>query len=82
MQEYVQNVKDPLENQELRIYVWASTPLLPSYRFELDATPDLSLAYSSYFQSLIVIIIWYVDMGFIDITCEVSMMSSHISIPR
>ena len=49
---------------------------------EMDATPELSTAYSIYFQSFIGIIRWSVDLEHIDITCEVSMISYHIEISR
>ena len=56
----------------------ASTLLSPINRPELDATPDLSLEDISYFQWMIGIIRGDVELGCIDITCEVSMMSYHI----
>ena len=36
----------------------------------------------AYYQSLIGIIHWMVKLGRVDICCEVSMMSSHLALPR
>ena len=47
------------------------------YRPECDVTPELEPGDASYYQSLIGILRWTVEMGRIDICCEVSIMSSH-----
>ena len=59
-----------------------STSISPSYRPELKATTELIPEDISQFQSLIGISRWAVDLGRIGITCEVSMMYSHIEITR
>ena len=53
-----------------------------SYRPELDITPVLTPIYASYYMSLIGIIWLMVELGRVDICLEVSMMSSHMAIPR
>ena len=53
-----------------------------SYRPELDVTPELSDADASYYQSLIGILRWIVELGRVDICLEVSMMSLHLALPR
>ena len=45
-------------------------------------TPELTSIEASYYQSLIGILRWMVEMGRMDITCEVSMMASHVALPR
>eukprot|EP00957_Ditylum_brightwellii_P194160 14786249-Ditylum_brightwellii.AAC.1 len=60
----------------------AKTPMRASYRPELDTTPALSPIDSAYYQSLIGMLRWMIELGRIDICLEVSMMSSHLSIPR
>ncbi len=35
-----------------------------------------------YYQTLIGVLQWIVELGLIDIDCEVSMMSSHMALPR
>ena len=66
----------------MKISVWASTPLPPIYHPELDATPEMSPVDSIYLQSLIRVIRWYEELICIDITCEVSIISSRIAIQR
>ena len=60
----------------------AETPLKASYRPELDVFPVLKPSEAAYFQSLINIIHWIVNLGIIDICLEVSMMLSHLELQR
>ena len=60
----------------------ARTPMQTSYRPELDVTPDLSCKYASYFQSLIGVLRWIVELGRVDICLECSILSSHLALPR
>ena len=53
-----------------------------TYRPELDVSEELSLSDASYYQLLIGILRWIVELGRIDICLEVSMMSSHLALPR
>jgi hypothetical protein len=60
----------------------AETPLQTTYRPELDVTPELQPSEAAYYQSIIGILRWIVELGRIDICLEVSMMSSHLALPR
>jgi hypothetical protein len=60
----------------------AETPLQTSYRPELDVTPELQPIKAAYYMSLIGILRWIVQLGQVDICLEVSMMSSHLALPR
>ena len=61
----------------------AETPMVTSYRHELDAPPPVLGPYdASYYMSLIVILRWIVELGRVDICFEVSIMSSHMAMPR
>ena len=53
-----------------------------TYRPELDVSEELSSSDASYYQSLIGILRWIVELGRVDICLEVSMMSSHLALPR
>eukprot|EP00957_Ditylum_brightwellii_P029132 2201478-Ditylum_brightwellii.AAC.1 len=53
-----------------------------SYRPELDITPALSPIGSAYYQSLIGMLRWMVELGMIEICLEVSMIPSHLAMPR
>ena len=60
----------------------ADTPLSTTYRPELDVSRELNVADAAYYQSLIGILRWIVEMGRVDVCLEVSMMSSHLELPR
>eukprot|EP00980_Cylindrotheca_fusiformis_P025560 scaffold14072_cov73-Cylindrotheca_fusiformis.AAC.1 len=59
-----------------------NAPMANSYRPEIDVTPELSVEQASYYQSLIGILRWIVELGRVDICCEVSLLSSHLALPR
>ena len=77
-EEYVRKPK----NSHLKIPSKPETPLKTSYRPELDVSPELTPRDSTYYQSLIGILRWIVELGRIDICLDVSMMSSHLALPR
>ena len=58
------------------------TPLSNKYRPEVDISDELQDEEASYYQYLIGILRWIVEMGRADIFVEVSMMSSHLAIPQ
>ena len=83
MQAAVKNVETYLEKQERwKLPTGAETPMVTSYRPELDISPELNDADAAYYMSLIGILRWMVELGRVDICLEVSMMSSHLALPR
>jgi hypothetical protein len=60
----------------------APTPLSNGYCPEINMSPELEITEASYFHSLIGIFCWMVELGWADICIEVSMMSSHLALPR
>jgi hypothetical protein len=60
----------------------ASTPFKSLYRPELDTTPKLGPERATYFQSVIGVLRWAVEIGRVDILTKVSMLSSHLAMPR
>ena len=70
------------KNSHLKIPSKAETPLTTSYRPELDVSSELTPRDSAYYQSLIGILWWIVELGQIDICLEVLMMLSHLVMPR
>ena len=85
VQSAIKNVEEYVgrpKNSHLKIPSKAETPLTTSYRPELDVSPELMLRDSAYYQSLIGILRWIVELGRIDICLEVSMMSLHLAMPR
>ena len=45
-------------------------------------SPELDAEDASYYQSLIGVLRWIVELGRVDICLEVSMLSSHLALPR
>ena len=82
VQAAVTNVKKYLESQGLKLPNKAIAPFTTNYRPEIDISPELNSTNAAYFQSLIGILRWIVELGRKDITCEVSMMASMMALPR
>jgi hypothetical protein len=85
VQAAVKNVEDYIEKQSdprWKLPAKAETPMQTSYRPELDVSPELEPQEAAYYQSLIGILRWIVELGRVDICLEVSMMSSHLALPR
>jgi hypothetical protein len=83
VQAAVKNVESYLSRQNRwKLPPKAETPMRTSYRPEIDVSPELKPIEASYYQSLIGILGWIVELGRVDICSEVSMMSSHLALPR
>ena len=85
VQAAVKNVEEYIEkshHKQWRIPNKVETPLRSTYRPELDVSEELSSSNASYYQSLIGILRCIVELGRVDICLEVSMMSSHLALPR
>ena len=67
-------------NQTLRKGV--TTPLSSDYRPELDKSPELGPKQANYYQGLIGVLRWIVEIGRIDIAVSVSMLSRYLANPR
>jgi hypothetical protein len=82
IQEAVRNVEAHLEKRGMTLGRASSAPISKDYRPELDTSPELDSDEGTYYQSLIGILRWMVEMGRVDICCEVSMLSSFVAMPR
>ena len=84
VQEAVGNTEKYLEKNrpDLKLPKKAATPFPSGYRPEMDFTPELNAEDSSFYQSQIGIARWMVELGRINIITEVSMLSSHLAMPR
>ena len=78
----VNNVKESLAKQDAKFPARANTLLSSNYRPDIDVSGELQPAEAAYYQYLIGILRWMVDLGRVDIRCKVSMMYSHLSLPR
>ena len=83
VQAAVKNVEAYLDEQDkYKMPSKADTPMTTSYRPELDITPELDPTKAAYYMSLIGILRWMVELRRVDICLEVSIMSSHMAMPR
>ena len=85
VQAAVRNIEEYIEkshDKRWKIPNKVETPMRSTYRPELDVSEELSPSDASYYQSLIGILWWIVELGRVDVCLEVSMMSSHLALPR
>lgn len=82
IQAAVKNVERFLSQKGQSLPNKAATPMMASYRPEVDVTTELSPSEATHFQSLIGILRWIVELGRVDICVEVSLLSSHLAMPR
>ena len=82
VREEVQNVVNYLKNRGEGLAAKAVTPRMSGYRPEIDITPELGSEDAAYYNSLIVVLRWIVELGRIVINVEASMLSSHLALPR
>ncbi len=85
----VQYLKEAIKNVEIELSKSnhcsqgkPSTPMQTGYRPELDVSLVLGPEQANYYQSLIGILQWAVELGRIDIYIDVAMLSSHSAEPR
>jgi len=82
VQEAVRNVEEYLRKRNLKLVKKATTPMTINYAPEVDGSVELEAEDATYYQSLIGILMWIVEMGRMDISMEVSTLSSFIAMPR
>ena len=60
----------------------AENPFTINYHPEMDTTPELKPALTTYYQSQVGVLRWMVELGRVDINTEVSMLASQMALPR
>ena len=78
----IANVETKLNESGQRLPSKCATPLQANYRPELDVTAEMKIDGARYYQELIGVLRWAVELGRIDMAIEVSMMSTHLALPR
>ncbi len=68
-------------NNHFRLPQQADNPFPYDYCPELDLSEPLDPECSSFYQHLISVMMWMVELGRIDIATEVSLLSSHLAYP-
>ena len=82
IQEVIANLEKQLSLSNNSLPRNVMTPISSGYRPEIDVTPELSPKEATEYQSHIGVLRWIVELGRIDICCEVSMLLSHLALPR
>ena len=82
VQEAVRNVEAHLKKTGKSLTKRVYGPFPTGYSAELDTSPELEPEQASYYQSQIGILRWMVELGRVDIITEVSVLSSHLALPR
>ena len=82
MVEAVKNVEAYLARKEKNSNAKADAPITNRYRTDTEATDELWPVDYDYYQLLIGILRWMVELGRFNICVEVSMISSCLDIPR
>ena len=78
----IANVEQTLSQLQRKLPSCVDAPQSSGYQPEVDVTPELTPKDASLFQLLIGTLRWIVKLGQVDICCEVSMLSSHLALPR
>ena len=79
----MQNVEEHLQKEyNSKLPKNASAPFPRDYDPVLDVTEELDKEGISYYQSQIGVLRWMVELGRIDIITEVSLLASHLALPR
>ena len=78
----MENVERYLKNNGKILPRKSNTPLYAGYHPEMDISTEINPPEASYYMSIIGIICWIVEIGQIDLTCEVSMVSSTMAMPQ
>ena len=77
----MKNVELHLKKTNEKLPSFVPSPLTSNYRPEVDISSELGSKEASYYQSLIGTLQWIVELGRVDITCEVSMMAFMMAMP-
>ena len=82
VQAAVKNVEEYLNKKGMKLKKGVKAPFTSSYRPEVDGSEELDDEGATYYQSLIGILRWIVELGRIDVGVEASMLASCMALPR
>jgi transposase InsO family protein len=82
IQTAVGNLETWMKEHQYKLPRKAPTPMVASYRPEVDVSEELDAGLANYYQSLIGVLRWIIEIGRLDIETEVSMLATHMAMPR
>ena len=78
----VANVEECLAKNGLRLPTKCNTPFQSGYHPSDDVSRELDAEGMRYFQELIGVLRWSIELGRVDILLEVALLSTHLALPR
>ncbi len=78
----VKNVEEKLAKDGLRLPNKCPTPMVGDYHPSDDVSAELTAVGLHYYQELIGVLRWAVEIGRLDILLEVALLSTHLALPR
>ena len=78
----VANVEEKLAKSKKRFPSRCNIFLKPIYRPEMDDSCELKADGIQYYQELVGVLRWMVELGRVDILLNTSLMSAHLALPR
>jgi hypothetical protein len=81
VQNAISNIETHLKSRGAKLPTRSKSPWSTDYRPEIDTTPELEPEEALYYQSLIGVLRWIVELGQGDICMEVSAMVSMMALP-
>ena len=86
VKEAVRVVKQRMSEEGVKFRTSKKTPQSPftclSYRAELDLSEECNPEQAAYFQNLVGVLRWIIELGRVDILTEVSILSRYLASPR
>ena len=78
----VSNIEGQLQSKHMKLPKKTLTPMISDYIPELDTSPELSSDNVTFFQEIIGMLRWVIEIERVDIHKEVSLLSSYQAAPR
>ena len=78
----VNNIENQLQKRRMKLPSKATTPMDHNYIPELDDTPELHDDDITFYQEIIGMLRWAIEIGRVDINTEISLLSSFQAAPR
>ena len=82
IREAVKEVERKLAEVDKQLKTNVTTPMPSGYRPEMDVTPELNGEQASYYQQLIGVLRWGVELGRLDVYIDVAQLSRFLCAPR
>ena len=79
------NLAKNLMEQKGKVFVYgkqAKRPMIMNYRLEIDLSPVVNPKEAQEYQQFVLIARWIIEIGRVEILYEMSLLSTHLAMPR